>query len=133
MNTIAKTLVLTAAVAATVLSSIGAADARDRYRRHHNHGDAWAAGAVGLATGMIIGGAIANSGSRYYEPPPRRVYVEPEYYPVRRVYREPIVVNSLEPWSPAWYDYCSARYRSFNSQSGTYIGYDGLQHFCTAG
>lgn len=37
----------------------------------------------GLAAGAIIGGAIANSGPRYYEPAP--VYVEP---PPPRVYYE---------------------------------------------
>lgn len=31
------------------------------YRRHYNGGNALAAGALGLATGAIIGGAIANS------------------------------------------------------------------------
>jgi len=31
------------------------------YYRRHNHGNALAAGAVGLATGAIIGGAIAQS------------------------------------------------------------------------
>jgi hypothetical protein len=31
------------------------------YYRHYNHGNALAAGALGLATGAIIGGAIAQS------------------------------------------------------------------------
>lgn len=39
-------------------------------------------------------------------------------------------VASTEPWSPGWYDYCRAKFRSFDSKSGTYLGYDGKRHFC---
>jgi hypothetical protein len=38
----------------------------------------------------------------------------------------------FEPWSRSWYNYCSDRYRSFNPNTGTYRGYDGRDHFCTA-
>jgi len=76
---------------------------------------------------MIIGGAIASQ-PRYEE---RRVYVEPDYYPERRViYRE---APSYEPWTQSWYRFCSQRYRSFDPNTGTYVGYDGREHFCTAG
>ncbi|MGG2477072.1 BA14K family protein, partial [Rhizobium sp. BR5] len=27
--------------------------------------------------------------------------------------------RTIEPWTNAWYDYCSQRYSSFNSRSGT--------------
>jgi hypothetical protein len=141
MNKVIKTLVLSAAVAATTLTATaGVVEARDRhgywrdggdyrpYRRHHNR-DALVGGAIGLATGMIIGGAIASQ-PRYVE---RRVYVEPEpeYYPERRVIYRP--APSYEPWTQSWYDYCSQRDRTFNPNSGTFVGYDGREHFCTAG
>jgi hypothetical protein len=153
MNKFLKTLVLSAAVAATTLTATaGVVEARDRNRdgywregdpyeyrkprRHHrdrDHGrDAVVGGALGLATGLIIGGAIANQ-PRYEE---RRVYVEPDYYPEpepRVIYREPVVVPTYEPWTQSWYDYCAQRYRSFNPRTGTFVGYDGLEHFCTAG
>jgi hypothetical protein len=29
-----------------------------------------------------------------------------------------------------WFASCSRRYRSFNPASGTYLGYDGLRHYC---
>jgi hypothetical protein len=29
-----------------------------------------------------------------------------------------------------WYEYCSSKYRSFNANTGTYTGYDGLTHYC---
>jgi hypothetical protein len=159
MNKFIKTLVLSAAVAATTLTATaGVVEARDRnrdgywregdpyeyrkprrhnrdrdrdYGRNHgrNHGrDAVIGGALGLATGVIIGGALANQ--------ERRVYVEPDYYPEpepRVIYRQPVVVPTYEPWTQSWYNYCSQRYRSFNPNTGTFVGYDGLEHFCTAG
>lgn len=33
-------------------------------------------------------------------------------------------------FSPGWYDYCSSKYRSFDPDTGTYLGYDGLRHYC---
>jgi len=136
MNKFIKAAVLALATAATVIPTVTSAQAEDwgRRRHHHNDGDALAAGALGLATGVIIGGAVASQ-PRYQE----RVYVdpEPEYYEPRRVYRaRPVVVESygsLEPWSRGWYRYCSQRYRSFDPQSGTFVGYDGREYFCRAG
>jgi hypothetical protein len=141
MNKIIKAIVLSAAVAATTLTATaGVAEARDRHGwnnggwhhrdyRRRDRNDALVGGAIGLATGMIIGGAIASQ-PRYDD---RRVYVEPDYYPEpeRRVYRRPVA--SYEPWTQSWYDYCSRRYRSFNPDSGTFVGYDGREHFCVAG
>lgn len=140
MNKVIKVLVLSAAVAATTLTAtVGVAEARDRngywrdggYREHRRHRDrdALVGGAIGLATGMIIGGALASQ-PRYEE----RRYVEPDYYPEperRVIYRRP--APSFEPWTQSWYDYCSQRYRSFNPDSGTFVGYDGRERFCTAG
>ena len=135
MNRFINALVLSAAVAATTLTATaGVAEARDRYwrdggHRHHHDRDALVGGALGLATGMIIGGAIASQ-PRYYEEPR---YVEPDYYPAperRVIYR---AAPSYEPWTRPWYQYCSQRYRSFNPDSGTFVGYDGREHFCTAG
>ncbi|OHV82536.1 BA14K family protein [Ensifer sp. LCM 4579] len=134
MNKFWKAAVLSIAAAAVVLPTFGSAQARDR---HHHHNDALAAGAVGLVAGTLIGSAIASQ-PRYSE----RVYIdpEPEYYEPRPVYRarpvyRPVVVENygLEPWTPAWYRYCSQRYRSFDPDSGTFIGYDGRSRFCTAG
>ena len=128
MNRFVQSAVLTAAVAAATLTAIPAAEARDGWRyRNYNHyrggGDAVAAGVLGLATGAIIGGVLAQP--RYAEP----VYAEP---PVR-YYDQPVYSGgSLEPWSRGWYRYCQNRYRSFDPSSGTFVGYDGREHFCTA-
>lgn len=59
--------------------------------------------------------------------------------PVRRdsgprvvTYEDSVGGGSLEPWSAGWIDYCSDKYRTFDSRTGTYKGYDGLKHFCVA-
>jgi len=146
MNRIFKTAVLSAAVAATMLVALPAANADEwRHHRHHGNGDAIAAGVLGLAAGALIGGALANDrpppdANRYYDDGyyndgyyDRDVRVRPA--PVRRYYVEPRVVYAdryAEPWTRDWYEYCSDRYRTFNSRTGTFTGNDGEQHFCTA-
>jgi len=140
MNRIFKTAILSAAVVATTLATLPAANAGD-WRRHghyHGNGDAVAAGVLGLAAGALIGGALANDqpppgADRYYDYYDRDVRVRPA--PVRRYYEEPRVVYNegyAEPWTRGWYDYCSDRYRTFNARTGTFTGNDGEQHFCTA-
>ena len=144
MNTFFKNLVLSGTIAATVIASAGSASA-DGWRRHHHSdgGDALAAGVAGLAVGALIGGALAT--------PPRRHYVddysvlegpiddEPDYvYRTNRVVVRPayverrVVIESsgYRPWTRQWMRYCSMRYRSFDPSSGTFIGYDGMEHFC---
>lgn len=139
MNRIFKTAVLSAAVVATTLATLPAANARDwRRHGHHGDGDAIAAGVLGLAAGALIVGALAND-----RPPSYDNGYDDEYYrevrprpaPVRRYYAEPRVVYNegfAEPWTRDWYDYCSDRYRTFNARTGTFTGNDGEQHFCTA-
>ena len=146
MNTILKTLVVSTTIAASLIGSLGVAEAGEWRRRH---GDEVAIGAGALAAGVLLGTALASR-PRYVEPAPvyddpyyddapvrvyheRRVVIEeePDYYPPppRRV----VVQRSLRPWSQAWVRYCSDRYRSFDARTGTYVGYDGREHFCTAG
>ncbi|QPC88412.1 BA14K family protein [Mesorhizobium sp. NBSH29] len=134
MNRFFKTAVLGAALAATTLTAIPAANAGDRYRRHHN-GDAIAAGVLGLAAGAVIGSALSQP--RYREPVYEDEYYEPRpvyrQRRVTRVYEEPVYVRrGAEPWSREWYRYCQNRYRSFDTRTGTYVGYDGNEHFCVA-
>jgi BA14K-like protein len=40
--------------------------------------------------------------------------------------------DALVPWTAKWRAYCSERYQTFNPQNGTFKGYDGKPHFCTA-
>ena len=37
----------------------------------------------------------------------------------------PVYYEPPEPWTPAWYDYCNDRYRSFNPRTGYFFGFDG--------
>ncbi|MCR4269128.1 BA14K family protein [Nitratireductor sp. ZSWI3] len=145
-----KTGMLSLAVAATTLAAISTADAGHRYHRHRDNGDLVAAGVLGLAAGAIVGGLLSSppsSGRVYIDPPYRPA--EPAYYPTYREYRpayreyrptyreaypaRPAYYRgSLEPWTRDWYRYCSSRYRSFDPNSGTFMGYDGRRHFCQA-
>ncbi|PCI06085.1 MAG: hypothetical protein COB78_01945 [Hyphomicrobiales bacterium] len=79
--------------------------------------------------------------SRYRESRPSQRYGKRERPSIRReTLRDtdaPKVITynetaSIEPWSTGWQDYCSTRYRSFNSKTGTFLGYDGDRHFCVA-
>lgn len=127
MNRVFRTTIFSAAVAATTLAMSFSADAGDRWRHHrHNNGDAVAAGVLGLAVGALAAGALSQP--RYYEPD--YTYVQPRRY----ARPAPVYVEryGAEPWSPAWYRYCENRYRSFDPRSGTFIGYDGMEHFCVA-
>ncbi len=73
---------------------------------------------LGLGAGALIGGAIVHNNNNYN----RRRYRE---RPVRRYYR-----TRYEPWTDAWYDDCSRRYRSFNPDTGYYKSYRRGYVFC---
>jgi hypothetical protein len=84
--------------------------------------------AVGPPVAYPVGGYPAYPGfpvSYYYED----TYI---YYGPRRV------AVAGAPWvavadvsDPNWISYCSAKYRSFDPTTGTFLGYDGLRHPCT--
>jgi hypothetical protein len=73
-----KKIILSAIVVATVAAPLsltaGSADAQEYYGRpwhhHHNYGGLVAGGLAAGLVGGLIGGALANSGDRYYAPPP---------------------------------------------------------------
>ncbi|POF29580.1 BA14K family protein [Roseibium marinum] len=95
------------------------------YKKHGNNGNlgaAVAAGVIGLAAGAILLGATRQPS--YAGPPPVNYY-PPAPYP-GRVHG----TVGYQPWSPAWYQYCSSKYRSFNQSTGTFTTYGGEQRFC---
>ena len=105
-------------IAAGLIVAAGAAalpSAANAGWNHHNNGAAAAAGFIGLAAGAIIGSTIAKSNPYSYGRP---------YYGGTYYYGPPA------PWTPAWYNYCSAKYNSFNPNTGYFLGYDGRYHFC---
>ena len=96
--------------------------------------DAIIAGAAGFAAGTILGNATA----RPHYVPPRAVYGPAYgYYAPAPVYRTAPVYRAAPgryavgaPGSRDWIAYCSAKYRSFDPRSGTFVGYDGQRHLC---
>lgn len=91
---------------------------------------------AGAAIGAGIG---AGAGLAANSPEYRRVYNDAyDECMSRRVnYREPprrgrydFDGGRYEAGSPAWFEWCESRYRSFNPRTGTYRGYDGRDHYC---
>ena len=70
-------------------------------RERHDNGSAVAAGFLGF----VLGAAIAGSATDRDQAAAR--------------------LND-----PAWTASCASRYRSFDAHSGTYLGNDGLRHYC---
>lgn len=110
-----------ALVALTILTLAMPAEAGRRgYGRHHHGGNGWnavGAGLLGFGVGAIVGSALTPREVYVAPPPPRPTYYTPAGY-------------GPPPWTPDWYTYCYSRYRSFDPNSGTFIGYDGYEHFC---
>ena len=125
-----KALVAAALVGLTVLTMAEPAEAGRGHGRggwggghyyHHDHDGigALGAGLLGFGVGAIVGSALTPQ--QVYVAPPPPPPPPPAYSPAS--YGPP-------PWTPDWYSYCYSLYRSFNPRTGTYIGYDGYEHFC---
>jgi hypothetical protein len=85
--------------------------------RHH-HSQRYGHGYRGprVDPGTAFAGAVIGSWLwRQFNPPPVVIQAQPQ---------------ALAPWTPEWYTFCTGRYRSFNPQTGYYMGYDGNPHFC---
>lgn len=121
-------------------------------KKRSSSSDALAAGIIGFAIGAIIADQASRPRTVYVQPepvyvPPQPVYRQslPVYSQPQPVYQEPVVnrydeprviryedelAATYEPWTPEWARWCDNRYRSFNPSTGTFRGYDGLDHFC---
>ncbi|NRG17809.1 BA14K family protein [Rhizobiales bacterium] len=99
-------------------------------KRHNNDaGAAVAAGVIGFAAGAILGSALSQP--RQYIDPPRRVYGPPRAPAYGGGYGGPVTVDySPRPWTPEWYRYCSAKFRSFEPETGLYTTYSGVRKLC---
>lgn len=90
--------------------------------------EGWQVG-VGIASGFVAGAVIGSTlNQRRYYAPPRTYYRAPAYR--ARAYRAPVVAYRPAPWSPAWYNYCASKYRSFNPRTGYFLAYSGQYRFC---
>jgi len=90
------------------------------YGRRNNVGPAIGAGILGLATGAIVGGALAQQQPQTYYEPGYQTYVEPGY----------TTGTVVQGTTQADVAYCMNRFKSYDPASGTYLGYDGLRHPC---
>jgi BA14K-like protein len=101
------------------------------YARGYGPGYGIGVGAAAVATGALIGGAIATQNQGYYYPDQNYPGYTNQYYPG---YSNPGYVYSDA--APAAYNngdsvaYCEQTYRSYDPTSGSYLGYDGFRHAC---
>lgn len=110
---LAAVLALSLATTVVVAAPASAQHWRDGWHGYHHHGGwgrGWGPG-LGFGVGVGIGAGLANSYA-----------YQPGYY----VEDDPgVVVDSSQDDT-----YCSAKYRSYDPGSGTYLGYDGQRHPC---
>jgi hypothetical protein len=85
------------------------------YRRRHNELDSIAAGVFGLTFGAILGSALSQPQPRVRD---RVIYLddEPTYG----------YDDSYEAHVAA----CYSRYRSYDEETDTFLGFDGYRHRC---
>jgi len=86
------------------------------------------AGSAGVGTGAAIGGGVgAVIGA--HSPLSYRALYNSAY---RRCTNGRAVSYSGRPapWTPAWYRYCSSKYRSFNPKTGRFLAYSGQYKMC---
>ncbi len=84
-------------------------EVRQRWLRRHGHDDHDYNSSFGMVFGAILGFALGAA-------------------VVDDVERQRLAQSRLN--DPAWITYCARRYRSFDPYTGTYLGYDGLRHYC---
>jgi BA14K-like protein len=91
---------------------------------YHRGGGGGGAFVPGIVAGAVIGGAIASQGG--YGGPG---YYAPGYYDDQG-YDDGAVAVAPAPGGDDGDAYCMQTYRSYDPQSGTYMGYDGVRHPC---
>jgi len=75
----------------------------------------------GEFTGGILGGIVGGAIGSIFAPEPEPPVV---------IVQQPPPSEGPAAWSPEWFAYCTARYKSFEPQTGTFTGYDGIKYFC---
>ena len=98
---------------------------RGGYRHGGYGGAAVGAGIAGLAAGALIGGAVATQG--YYGGNGYGYGGGYGYQPAPVYQTEEVEAAPVGGDEEA---YCANRYRSYDPESGTYLGFDGARHPC---
>ena len=83
----------------------------------------------GAVAGAVVGGAIASESYGYYNDPGPGYYA-PGYYDDQSYDDNGVVAVGPGPGGDDAVAYCMQTYRSYDPQSGTYLGFDGLRHRC---
>jgi hypothetical protein len=120
------------AVAAAILGATGAVEvtpANAAYMHGWNGGGNWHGGgcwncgggawwgpAIGLGAGLAFGALLAQPYYGGYYAPYYGGYYAPRYAYAPR-YRSSVA-------------YCQAKFRSYDVATRTYVGYDGIRHYC---
>ena len=105
---------LTATLAAATLITAPVMTAENAFAGRKAKNTAYILG--GVLGGLVLADAFSKSAKAQPAPP--------AYYPPQPVYYGP------QPWTGEWYEYCRARYRSFDANTGYFVGYDGRYYFC---
>ena len=98
------------------------------YGGHHHHHRGGGGFIPGAVAGAVIGGAIASQGyygepGYYYGGAPAQTYYDDQYY-------DDSATVAAVPEGGDDAAYCIQRFRSYDPQSGTYLGSDGYRHPC---
>ncbi len=98
----------------------------------------------GLGAGLVAGAALGLGAglllnNRPPPPPPPAYYAPPRppkvvYYPAPppAYYPPPPAPAYHSGWSQAHVQWCYGRYRSYNAETNTFTGYDGIQRACVS-
>ncbi|WP_436637335.1 BA14K family protein [Microbaculum sp. FT89] len=86
-------------------------------------------GSRGAGTGALIGGGTgAVGGAATHAQRYQNAYDTAYYNCMNQRAAQP--AGGMQPWTPAWYQYCSSKYRSFDPNTGYYTTYSGQKRFC---
>ena len=90
-------------------------------------------GSHGVGTGAAIGAGVGALGGAANSSPRWQQLYNDAYYQCLGPQAQPQPTyngGGYTSGSPEWYQYCAAKYKSFNPDDGTYLGYDGYRHPC---
>ncbi len=95
---------------------------------------------AGIGASLGVAGAVASNSPAwqqyYYAAYNNCVNAQPVYaqptYPVQRPtpVGNPPWAGGYQPWTAEWYGYCQSAWRSFDPNTGWYLGTDGAYHWC---
>ncbi|MDP2621190.1 MAG: BA14K family protein [Hyphomicrobiales bacterium] len=85
-------------------------------------------GSRGIGPGALIGGAIGTvAGAAVHSAKWNDAY---NYAFDRCMGSGAVYGDAPEPWTPEWYDYCDAKFRSFDPADGTFQPFNGPRRLC---